>query len=167
METTANTTGFKLKNIGEIIIRYGLVIILLWVGALKFTTYEAEGIKPLVENSGLMSWGYDLMSVQAFSMLIGVIEIILGIMIATRYFAPKISAIGSIGTIIMALITLSFLLTTPGMVQKGYSFPSLSPMPGQFVAKDLLLLGAACWTAGEALIASKYAPPKTAKGSNS
>jgi len=46
METTANTTGFKLKNIGEIIIRYGLVVILIWVGALKFTTYEAEGIKP-------------------------------------------------------------------------------------------------------------------------
>ncbi len=166
METTANTTGFKLKNIGEIIIRYGLVVILIWVGALKFTTYEAEGIKPLVENSGLMSWGYDLMSVQGFSMLIGVIEIILGIMIATRYFAPKILAIGSIGTIIMALITLSFLLTTSGMVQKGYSFPSLSPMPGQFVAKDLLLLGAACWTAGEALIASKFPPHETGEVSN-
>ncbi len=53
---------------------------------------------------------------------------------------------------------LEFLLTTPGMVQKGYSFPSLSPMPGQFVAKDLPLLGAACWTAGEALIASKFPP---------
>ena len=166
METTANTTGFKLKNIGEIIIRYGLVVILIWVGALKFTTYEAEGIKPLVENSGLMSWGYDLMSVQGFSMLIGVIEIILGIMIATRYFAPKISAIGSIGTIIMALITLSFLLTTPGIIQKGFNFPDLSPMPGQFLAKDLLLLGAACWTAGEALIASKFPPHETVEVSN-
>lgn len=153
-----NTTGFKLKDMGEIIIRYGLVIILIWIGALKFTSYEAEGIKPLIENSGLMSWGYDLMSVQGFSMLIGVIEIVLGLMIATRYVAPKISAIGSIGTIIMAVITLSFLLTTPGMVQKGYGFPALSPMPGQFVAKDLLLLGAACWTAGEALIAARFGP---------
>lgn len=106
------------------------------------------------------------MSVQGFSMLIGVIEIILGILIATRYFAPKLSAIGSIGTIIMALITLSFLLTTPGMIQKGYSFPALSPMPGQFAVKDLLLLGAACWTAGEALIASKFPPHETPKGSH-
>jgi uncharacterized membrane protein YkgB len=58
------------------------------------------------------------------------------------------------GVIFMALITLSFLLTTPGVWQPEYGFPYLSPMPGQFLAKDLLLLGAAIYTAGEALVAS-------------
>lgn len=151
---SANDWGLTLENVGANVIRYGLVIVLLWVGALKFTAYEAEGIKGLVENSPLMSWMLGVMSLRTVSSLIGTVEIILGLMIATRPFAPKISAIGSIGAIFMFLTTLSFLLTTPGVWQSGYGFPFPSPMPGQFLAKDLLLLGAAIWTAGEALRAS-------------
>lgn len=147
--------GDTLENTGANVIRYGLVIILVFVGSLKFTAYEAEGIQGLVANSPLMSWAYSIFSVRAFSALLGIIEITLGILIATRPFAPKLSAIGSLGSIIMFLTTLSFLLTTPGVWQPGYGFPFPSPMPGQFLAKDLLLLGAAIWTAGEALRAAK------------
>ena len=145
----------KLENLGARLIRYGLAAVLLWVGLLKFTAYEAEGIKPLVENSPIFSWVYGMTSVQGFSNILGVIEILLGILIASKNFAPKASAYGSIGAIIMFLITLSFLLSTPGIWQPEYGFPYLSPMPGQFIAKDLLLLGTAVWTAGEALLASK------------
>ncbi len=150
-----NGWGYTLENIGANVIRYGLVIVLLWVGALKFTAYEAEGIQGLVANSPLMSWMLGIMSVQAVSMLIGTVEIILGLMIATRPFAPQISAIGSLGAIVVFLITLSFLLTTPGVWQPGYGFPFPSPMPGQFLAKDLIALGVAIWTAGEALRATR------------
>ncbi len=148
-----------LKNLGEKVIRYGLVIILLWVGALKFTAYEAEGIQGLVANSPLMSWGYGVMSLRSFAGLIGTIEIVLGLLIATRPFAPKVSAIGSLGAIIMFLITLTFVFTTPGVWQPGYGFPFPSPMPGQFLAKDIMLLGAAIWTAGEALRAPRRGNP--------
>lgn len=148
------STAIKLKNIGTFIIRYGLVLILLYVGALKFTAYEAEGIKPLVENSFLMSWGYKVMSIYSFSALIGVIEILLAVLIATRSFNAKLSGYGSLGAIIMFIITLSFLFTTPGAWQEGYGFPFPSPMPGQFVFKDILSLGAAIWTAGEAFMAA-------------
>jgi len=146
--------GYTLENIGALIIRYGLVIILLWVGALKFTAYEAEGIQGLVANSPLMSWMLGILTVQGVSMLIGSVEIVLALLIATRSFAPQISAIGSIGAIITFLITLTFVLTTPGVWQPGYGFPFPSPMPGQFLLKDLMLLGAAIWTAGEALRAA-------------
>ncbi len=147
--------GLTLESVGAKIIRYGLVIILLWVGALKFTAYEAEGIQGLVANSPLFSWLYSVTSVRGAAMLIGSVEIILGILIATRSVAPKLSAIGSIGAIIMFLLTLTFVLTTPGVWQPGYGFPFPSPMPGQFLAKDILLLGAAVWTAGEALLAAR------------
>lgn len=152
---TSTSSGTKLKSIGEILIRFSLVAILLWVGALKFVQYEAEAIKPLVENSGLTSWGYNLMSVGGFSKLIGVVEILLGLLIASRFFSPMASAIGSMGAVIMFIITLSFLLTTPGAWQAGHGFPFPSPMPGQFLAKDLMLLSVSIWTAGEALIAAK------------
>ncbi len=150
-----NDLGRTLEGVGEKVIRYGLVVILLWVGALKFTAYEAEGIQGLVANSPLMSWMYSVMSVRGASMLIGVIEIVLGLLIATRPFAPMLSAIGSFGVIFMSLITLTFIFTTPGVWQPGYGFPFPSPMPGQFLAKDLLMLGAAIWTAGEALRAAR------------
>ncbi len=144
-------------------IRYSLVVILVWVGFLHFTAYEAQGIKGLVENSPLVTWGYDLMSVQGFSIFIGSIEILLGLLIATRPFAPKLSCIGSLGAVIMILTTLSFLLTTPGVLQEGHGFPFLSAMPGLFLAKDFMLLAAAIWTAGEALAASQNKSYETTK----
>lgn len=147
--------ALMLENVGANVIRYSLVIILLWVGALKFTAYEAEGIQGLIANSPLMSWMYSVMSVRGASMLIGTIEILCGLLIATRPFAPKLSAIGSIGAIITFLTTLTFLFTTPGVWQPGYGFPFPSPMPGQFIAKDLALLGIATWSAGEALRAAR------------
>jgi uncharacterized membrane protein YkgB len=147
--------AYTLENIGTNVIRYGLVIILLSVGALKFTAYEAEGIQGLVANSPLMSWGYSVFSVRSFAALIGLVEITLGILIATRPIAPQVSAIGSIGAIITFLLTLTFLLTTPGVWQPSYGFPFPSPMPGQFLLKDIMLLGAAIWTAGEALRAAR------------
>ena len=148
------STGPRLQNIGAGILRYGLAIILISVGALKFTAYEAEGVQGLIANSPLFSWLYSVTSVQGGAMLIGIIEIILGVLIATRPVAPKLSAIGSIGAIIMFLLTLTFVLTTPGVWQPGYGFPFLS-MTGAFLAKDIMLLGAAVWTAGEALRAAR------------
>ena len=76
--------GDRLKSIGTHIARYGLVIVLLWIGGMKFTAYEAEGIRPLVTNSPLMSWVYRVMSVGRFSSLLGVVEIAIGLLIALR-----------------------------------------------------------------------------------
>lgn len=144
-------TPHPLETFGAAVIRYGLVAVLLWVGSLKFTAYEAEGIQGLVANSPFFSWAYGVFSIRTFSAILGVTEILLGALILLRPVAPKISALGSLGAVAMFLFTLSFLLSTPGIWQPNYGFPFLSPMPGQFLAKDLLLLGAAIWTAGEAL----------------
>ena len=40
--------------------RYGLALVIGWIGALKFTSYEAQGIQPLVAIRPLMSWLYDI-----------------------------------------------------------------------------------------------------------
>jgi len=54
----------------------------------------------------------------------------------------------------MFLTTLSFLATTPGMFTVVEGLPVPSGM-GAFVIKDLVLLGAALWTAGKALSARR------------
>ena len=45
-----------------------------WIGAMKFTAYEAQAIQPLVANSALMSWLYNIFSIQTFSNGLGVRE---------------------------------------------------------------------------------------------
>ena len=39
-------------------------------------------------------------------------------------------------------------------VYEAGGFPQLSPMPGQFLAKDILLLAAAVWVVGDSLAAT-------------
>lgn len=148
----------RLKSIGLHASRYGLVIVLLWIGGMKFTSYEAEGIKPLVANSPPMRWVYRAMSVGDFSAMLGVIEIAIGLLIALRPVWPLGSAVGSGLAAGMFLTTLSFLFTTPGWEPSLGGFPALSAMPGQFLLKDVVLLGVALSTAGEALSAGR--PPR-------
>jgi uncharacterized membrane protein YkgB len=91
------------------------------------------------------------MSEQAFSSLLGVVEIATGLLIALRPVWPLGSAIGSGLAVGTFLTTLTFLFTTPGWEPSLGGFPALSAMPGQFLLKDLVLLGVAIFTAGEAL----------------
>lgn len=162
--TRTDDPGRKLERAGAWIVRYGLAIVLIWVGLLKFTAYEAEGVQGFVSNSPFLSWAYSVFSVRSFAALLGVIEILCGLLILTRPIAPMISAIGSLGAVVIFLTTMTFLLTTPGVWQPDYGFPFLSAVPGQFLAKDLVLLGAALWSAGEALCAASWrnARPLTA-----
>ena len=143
--------GDRLKSIGMHTARYGLAIVLLWVGGMMFTAYQAEGIRPLVANSPLMSWVYRVMSVGGFSSLLGVVEIAIGVLIALRPVWPMGSAVGSGLAAGMFLTTLSFLVTTPGWELSLGGFPALSAMPGQSLLKDVVLLGVALSSAGEAL----------------
>jgi uncharacterized membrane protein YkgB len=145
--------GDRLQAAGTQVTRYGLVVVLLWIGGMKFTAYEAEGIQPLVANSPLMGWAYGVFSVTGYSALLGVVEVAVGLLIALRPVWPAASAVGSGLAAGMFATTLTFLVTTPGWEPTLGGFPALSAMPGQFVLKDVVLLGASLWTAGEALAA--------------
>ena len=144
-------TGATLGRIGQAVMRYGLAAIFLWIGLLKFTAYEAKNIEPFVANSPLWSWAYQAIGLQNVSYTIGVLEIAVGLLIASRPFAPKAAVIGGIGAIATFVVTLSFVLTTPGVWQAGYGFPFPSALPGQFLLKDLVLLGVSIWLTGEAM----------------
>jgi uncharacterized membrane protein YkgB len=47
--------------------------------------------------------------------------------------------------------TLTFLVSTPGWEPSFGGFPALSALPGQFLLKDVVLLGASVWSLGESL----------------
>lgn len=141
---------------GRLLIRYGLVAVLAWIGGMKFTAYEAAAIQPLVANSPLLGWTYSLFDVQAVSILIGIAEISIAVLIAIHPISARLGAIGSALAIPMFLTTLSFMLSTPPTWEAtAGGFPALSVVPGQFLLKDLVLLGAAIWTLSESLAANR------------
>jgi uncharacterized membrane protein YkgB len=142
------------EKLGAFLIRYGLVLVLGWIGAMKFTTYEAEGIKTLVETSPFMSWMYKVLSLQATSNVIGIAELTAAALIAIRPVAPKLSAFGSVLAVFTFLTTLTFLFSLPGWEQSLGGFPALSGSGG-FLLKDTVLLGAALFTLGESLASEK------------
>ena len=148
---TRSLTSSRVEAVGRELARYGLVVVVGWIGLMKFTTYEAEGIRSFVANSPLMSWVYGLMSVRGFSAVLGVVEVAIALLIAVRPFWPRASALGSALAVGMFLTTLSFLVTTPGVwASSAGGFPALSAFPGQALIKDLALLGISLWTLGEA-----------------
>lgn len=142
-----------LEKAGAHISRYGLAIILLLIGILKFTPAEADGIQPLVAHSPFLSWMYLIFSKQGVSNMIGTIELLVAVLLVLRPLSPRASFLGSLGAIATFLLTSSFLFTTPGALQFGHGVQILGDA-GQFLIKDLVLLGASFWTAAEAWNAS-------------
>jgi reactive chlorine resistance protein C len=160
MQETAReqrATSSRVAAAGRELARYGLVVVVAWIGLMKFTAYEAEGISPFVANSPLMSWVYGFISVRSFSAVLGVVEVAIALLIAARPLSPRVSALGSALAVGMFLTTLSFLVTTPGVWEPSAGgFPALSALPGQFLIKDLALLGISLWTLGEAWQVSEH-----------
>jgi uncharacterized membrane protein YkgB len=145
----------QIEHVGAAVLRYGLVFLLVMWGGFKFAAFEAQGIQPLVSHSPFLSWLYSVTSVQGASNLIGVTEIVTGLLMASRRWYPTISGYASLVASGIFLLTLSFLFTTPGVLEPNN--PS-----GGFLMKDILLLGAALFSAGEALGASRQRWAKNA-----
>ena len=150
----------RIELIAKLLLRYGLVVAIGWIGAMKATHYEAVGIQPLIANSPLLSWGYRIWSVDHFTMIIGATELVIVALLAVRPWFPRASALGSLGAICMFLTTLSFIITTPGWEPSLGGFPALSGGVGEFLIKDFVLLGAAFWTLADSLRAAYALTPR-------
>ena len=165
----------KLDRVGMGLLRLGLIIVLCWIGGLKFADYEADGIVPLVANSPLMSFFYHYPAPEfhqymnkegevipahqqwhksngtyAFSHVLGLVIILIGVLIAAYPILPQVSAVGSFFLILMSITTLSFLVTTPevwvpALGASTHGFPYLSGA-GRLIIKDAIMLGAAVIT---------------------
>lgn len=143
----------RLDRVAGAVLRYGLGALLLLWGAMKFTALEAEGIRPLIEHSPLMSWVYALFGVRGGSDLIGVVEMTAAVLIGTRRWKPMLAAAGSLLAVGTFMITLSFLVTTPRIWEPTNPF-------GGFIMKDVILLGVALWSSAEALRAAASHSPR-------
>ena len=128
----------NLKGLGLKLIRIAILVVFVWIGGLKFTHYEADGIVPFVANSPFMSFFYakeapeykdyknkegelvpknrawhETNRTYVFSHGLGILIMSIGILVFLGIFTPKIGIFGDLLAIIMTIGTLSFLVTTP------------------------------------------------------
>ncbi len=122
----------------------------LWYGGMKFTAYEAEGIRPIVASSPFVSPLLSLFGTQGASNFIGVIEVAIGLLLAGRLLSPKLALLGGLGGIATFLMTLSFMFTTPGIIAAHVGPLALSIEIGLFLLKDVVLLAASVFIVKEA-----------------
>ena len=158
-EATAMMTDGPRKSrttaIAPLVARYGLVIVLAWFGAMKFTSYESQGISHWVANSPFLSWFYHIMSIDAFGRLNGSIELLTAALLAVKPWFPKASVVGGIFATLFFVTTLSFMITTPGTGEASAGgFPILSA-DGEFLMKDIALIGLALWLLADAIDATR------------
>ncbi|HEX6520418.1 MAG TPA: DUF417 family protein [Streptosporangiaceae bacterium] len=151
---TQSTAGKRLLTAGIATARYGIMLNFLSIGRLKFEDYEVENIRPLITQHPLFSPLVAKIGERNMARLIGATEIVMGSMIATKPVAPKVSVLGSLAAVATFTTTLSFLATTPEAWQQKHGEPKLSPA-GQFLIKDIVLLGASLLAAGDALQTAK------------
>lgn len=165
----------SLDHFGMGLLRLALVIVLVWIGGLKFAKYEADSLVPLVANSPVMSFLYhhptpeyrsymnkegelnaahrqwhETNGTYRFSYGLGLVIISIGVLIALHPLLPQVAAVGSFLLILMAFTTLSFLVTTPeawvpALGDATHGFPFLSG-GGRLIIKDIIMLGAAVVT---------------------
>jgi uncharacterized membrane protein YkgB len=154
--------------------RLALIVVLIWIGALKAAKYEADSIVPMVANSPLMRFFYadrrhyrthmnpegalvpanrawhQANHTYPFAHALGFVIVLFGLMLALHPWLPQVAAMGSAMVALMALTTLSFLVTTPeawvpALGDTAHGFPFLAG-PGRLVVKDIIMFGAALVT---------------------
>lgn len=164
----------RLDRFGMTVTRIGLIVVLLWIGALKVTPYEADGIVPFVANSPFMSFllkdpghykshmnpegalvsanrqWHQANGTYTFAIGLGSVIVLYGVMLSLHPWWPEVAALGSFLVFTMSLVTLSFLVTTPeswvpALGDVHHGFPYLSGR-GRLVIKDAIMMGAALVT---------------------
>src|SRR5437588_6071508 len=128
----------RVDRLGIIITRIGLVAVLVWIGGLKVFAYEDESIVPFVANSPFMSFFYrapideyqqhmnregelvpanrewhERNGTYLFAYGLGAVIVAYAVMIGLHPWLPQVAAVGSFLVVVMSLVTLSFLITTP------------------------------------------------------
>ena len=144
--------GQRLQSVGSAVLRLGLAFLLALFGTFKFFQFEADAIQPLVSHSPLVGWMYAVFSVRTASAAIGIVEVSAALALLLAPWWPRLGVVGGLLATGTFLTTLSFLVSTPGILAPGND-------GGGFILKDLVLLGAALHVAGTSALAGKAPEP--------
>jgi len=151
----ADDLAARVQRVATLLAYAALVLIYLVFGLSKFTAEEAKALVGIVAPNPFLRWTYGLLSHEGFSSLLGVIELSIGGLIAARLVSPRLSALGGALSAGLFLMTLSFLLSTPGVFNPGAGLFGFFGGPGQFLINNLGLLAISLLVVAESLAARR------------
>ena len=134
---------------GRIIALAGVVLPLLMIGGMKFTAVEIEALKPLINLTPWLAWLYPTFGEAGASYLLGVVEIVTAFLLIVGRWSAIAGVIGGVLAAITFFVTCSIMLAFP-IWEPSLGFPALGPA-GQFLIKDIALLGVSLVLLGESL----------------
>jgi uncharacterized membrane protein YkgB len=147
---TASQFAATLQRIGRSVALLGIVLPLLLIGGLKFTTVEVQALTPLIGGTPWLAWMYPLLGAEGASYALGFVEIAAAALVAAAPWSARAGLIGGAVATITFLVTTSILFALPVWEEASGGFPALNGL-GQFLVKDVALLGISLVVLGECL----------------
>jgi uncharacterized membrane protein YkgB len=143
------TSANGVRRTGRVLALAGVVLPLLLIGGMKFTQVEIDALKPLIGGTPWLAWMYPVFGEVAASYLLGVVEIATALLLIASPWWPLAGMAGGVLGTLIFLVTCSVMLALP-IWEPTLGFPALGPL-GQFLIKDIALLGIALVVLGESL----------------
>jgi uncharacterized membrane protein YkgB len=136
-------------NAGRTVALAGMILPLLMIGGMKFTAVEIAALKPLIGGTPWLAWMYPVFGEAGASYVLGVVEIATGLLLLASPWSARAGVAGGALATLTFLVTCSVMLALP-IWEPTLGFPALGPA-GQFLIKDVALLGIALVVLGESV----------------
>ena len=139
-----------IRTVGRGLALAGVVLPLLLIGGLKFTQFEVDALKPVIGGTPWLAWMYPAFGEAGASYLLGVVELATALLLIAAPWFPAAGHTGGALGALTFLVTTSLLFALPVWEPSLGGFPALGP-GGQFLIKDVALLGLSLVVLGESL----------------
>lgn len=143
------TSAARIQKAGHNLALTGIILPLLLIGGLKFTTPEIEGIKSLLGATPWLGWLLAAFGENGASYFLGIVEIAAALLLIASFWSARAGVLGGLVATLTFFVT-STLIFLPIAWDPNYGFPALSGA-GQFLVKDVTLLGVAIVVLGDSL----------------
>ncbi|RWM75305.1 MULTISPECIES: DUF417 family protein [Mesorhizobium] len=137
------------RKAGRILALIGVILPLLMIGGMKFTAVEIEALRPLIGGTPWLAWMYPVFGEAGASYVLGVVEIATALLLIASPWSTRAGVAGGALAALIFLVTCSIMVALP-IWEPALGFPALGPA-GQFLIKDIALLGISLVILGESL----------------
>ncbi len=137
-------------GIAHFLLRYGLGIVLIWLGIMKFRNSEADHIELAMTHTIIFKWLLKYITIYTFTLIIAWVQIIAGLFIMLKPASKRLAAWGGALAMIVFLAGILVFISSGIVWEAGYGFPELS-RTGHSLLKDFILFGAAAWCWSDSL----------------
>lgn len=143
------TLAHRLQLAGRAIALIGVLAPLMLIGGMKFTAVEIAAIEGITTATPWLAWLPATLGGAGASYFLGIVELLTAALLIAGLWSVRAAVAGASLASLTFLITCSLMLAQP-IWEPSLGFPALGPI-GQFLIKDIALLGIALVALGEAL----------------